>query len=344
MTLFTDFKNALLAPTSSNADQHRWLNHFAEACSAITGIEAKVTFDAFAADVELDSGLAINPQAAAWCLLDSQRSTVFIRGLYQALLDAAERHPDRIINVLYAGCGPFASLLMPLLSQLPLPRYHFVLLDVHTRSLLSVDELLTHFEFQEAHVVFECTDASRWQSEERFDVIVSEVMQKALEQEPQLAVTQHLRTLLLDDGTFLPERIDIQPVLAHWQVERQHLQGVDPDAMPAQLAESERIALHSPISLSIATAEQWPVPTQSQCMAQFDIPNIADINRFDVILCTTIQVYPGYHLHDWQCTLTLPAKCYELVDFRPGDVLELWYYNGRYPKFTLQKQSRSMGS
>lgn len=52
------------------------------------------------------------------------------------------RFPGEIIHILYAGCGPFALLCLPLLPLLAGQAVHFTLLDVHARAVESVQAIL----------------------------------------------------------------------------------------------------------------------------------------------------------------------------------------------------------
>ena len=59
----------------------------------------------------LDSGMAVSPLTAAFCAREVFRTAAFIKGLGEAVQDAAR--DDRPVRVLYAGCGPYALLALP---------------------------------------------------------------------------------------------------------------------------------------------------------------------------------------------------------------------------------------
>ena len=91
---------------SSSADQLRQaLDDFVLVSGEIGGVKSDPSFDAWATDTFLQSGVAINPAAAGHCARDYWRSVVFIRALYAAISDCLARFPQKPLVILYAGCG-----------------------------------------------------------------------------------------------------------------------------------------------------------------------------------------------------------------------------------------------
>ena len=66
--------------------------------------------------VQTVAGLAVSPEAAAVCIRDFMRTRIFMRGLKQAVSTKLRANPNRAVTVLYAGTGPFATLLLPLVT------------------------------------------------------------------------------------------------------------------------------------------------------------------------------------------------------------------------------------
>ena len=105
----------------------------------------------------------ISPLDAGRCLLDVRRTAVYLRGVYDAIQEAQRRFPGEIINILYAGCGPFALLCLPLLPLLAGQAIHFTLLDVHARAIACVREILAAVRLEAANIECLVSDATRYQ-------------------------------------------------------------------------------------------------------------------------------------------------------------------------------------
>ena len=66
--------------------------------------------------LEVQGGVALSPRHAKECLYDYIRTARFIKGVYKAINSAKEKFVDEVLEVVYAGCGPLATLIIPLLS------------------------------------------------------------------------------------------------------------------------------------------------------------------------------------------------------------------------------------
>ena len=83
-------------------------------------------------------GFAISPKYAAGCLLDYHRTKKFLRGIAAAIEEAFRRFPGQVIEIVYAGCGPYGTLLIPLCTRFSSDTIRFTFIDSHQRSLDSV--------------------------------------------------------------------------------------------------------------------------------------------------------------------------------------------------------------
>jgi len=297
----------LLNESSAPSQVRAALDAYSKTCARVTGITPDASFDAWAEDSFLESGVAINPRAAAHCVSDYQRSVVFIRAIHTAIGRLIARSEQGIVRVLYAGCGPYATLLLPVLSDFPPERLQLQLLDIHQASLDSVERLLEHFDLTAYDLTTQQADASRHRCQQPPNLVITETMQKALEQEPQFAVTANLAPQLATNGIFIPERIDVDLCLA--QSTKRHTL--------ARLLSLPRDAGATPQAKTIC------------------LPALTGLDSMRAELITSIQVLEHYQLLPGEAQITLPRPCPELSPLRVGDSFRIGFVAGNYPVFQI---------
>jgi len=190
-----------------------WYRIFLQA----TGIDA---FDYNASpSITLPTGEALGTSAAAFCLLEGQRTAVFLRGIEHAIRDLQQQFPGERIRILYAGCGPYASLLTPLTARFSAQEVGWHLLDINPHSLQSVQHLYETLDLEPYLLATQLADAATFvlPTIEPFHLVLSETMQRALQNETQLAIMLNLLPQLQPHALFLPQSIAIEAAVQRWQ-------------------------------------------------------------------------------------------------------------------------------
>lgn len=325
-------RNVILDESSSARQLQDALDRFARLASEISGVMPDPSFDGWASDVFLDQGVAINPQAAAHCVKDYRRSVVFIRAIDAAIEAARRKFPGEVVRLLYAGCGPYATLLLPLLESCSPGDLDICLLDVHRRSLDSVKTIISQLDLDEYEIRMVCADACTYQHDACLHLIVTETMQKSLEQEPQFAVTANLATQLCPGGFFLPEKIEVTLGLARPQ------QALAPDfSLGTVLTLS---AVSAPALLKSASYSECS-PVLELPAVRLQVPELESCHVLEAALFTRIQVFRDYQLHEYDAEITLPQRCHDIDSIRGGEVIRVNYQLGSYPRFTCLVDSSS---
>ncbi|MCX2982819.1 hypothetical protein EYC98_18305 [Halieaceae bacterium IMCC14734] len=313
---FAAIGDCILSSTATALEQQAALVEFTDLCTSIGGVQPDVCFDAWSGDSLLNSGVAISPQAAAHCVADVRRTVVYIRGLYAAIcaaqirfataktaLDTEASSAPIPLRILYAGCGPYATLLLPLLHRFAPGTLQMVLLDIHEESLNSVQQLIASAGYAEHDLSLVRADACHYQHPDPLHLIVVETMQKALEQEPQVPITRQLAPQLVGEGVLVPQSIDVSLVLQR---------------------EGELKRLGALLSLA-ANVDLTSVRVQ--------IPTVAELQQWRAVLHTHITVFGEHQLGVGEAEITLARLFPELSPLVAGQCWDIAYKTGPYPCF-----------
>ena len=333
--------DTLLDEASSPARLRATLNAFMQLCTEIGGVVPDRSFNAWAGDSLLKDGVAISPEAAAHCVHDTQRSVVFIRAAFAAIKAAQKRFTNGPIDILYAGCGPFATILLPLLGRFNPDELTVHLLDIHQRSLDSVALLIKHCGLQAHRISYIQADACHYQHPNNPHVIIAETMQKSLEQEPQFAVTANLAPQLQANGIFIPQKVEVALCLAKLEDETAAFKRGDALDPSALVEAGNRHPLATVLCL---TPEHAPRLRHEASLSHgslalnpihVTIPATAHLDDFDAALFTRVQAFESHRLLDYESEITLPLRCSELMPLQAGDRYSISLQIGRYPKFAM---------
>jgi hypothetical protein len=263
----------------------------------------------------LANGTAIAPRDAARCLLDFARTAAFMRGVRAAVADARRRFPRTTVEVLYAGCGPYAPLTLPLVMERPPDEVRLTLIDAHERSLCAARRLYEQVGGL-AHVRdFVHADAAAYTCDARWPphVVVCEAMQQALTREPQVAITRQLAPQLVAGGTLVPERVTVEACLA--DLAKEFTLGAAPPAP------RDRLALGTLMVVSKEPGDPFqPVVV--------DVPD--GTPSLVLMLRTVVHVHAALVLDDYDSGITFP-----LLIPRPAGArrIEFRYRGGEEPRW-----------
>ena len=296
--------------------------------SDLTGISDESSVEGDKTETILETGKAISPVDAARCVLDFVRTSKFLRGIYAAINEAKIRFPSEKIEILYAGCGPFAALAVPFCFKFQPDEISFTLIDIHKRSLESAECIFQKLGFENFISEYIQNDASTFRAEngKNFHIIITETMQKALEKEPQAAIILNLAASLLEDGIFIPQTIIIDAFLTDFQKEFS-------SAAPNFFLQ-ERIYLGNIFELS---AENSPDKNSLSALRKIKLP-LEIKNSNCLILSTRIQIFNNFVLDEYDSGLTYPAILREFSETSAGTIIEIQYKFGNDPHFECRAE------
>lgn len=269
------------------------------------------------ADVQITltpTGKAISPKDAARCIFDFARTSKFLRGIYSALLKLQKQFPDEMIEILYAGCGPFATLAVPLTTKFSSKHIQFTLVDIHNRSLESAKRIFQVLGVEDYIKDYIQADAVLYLHTHPLHLIISETMQKALWKEPQVAITLNLAPQLRQGGIFIPEKITVD---ACFYDPRKEILLVPAEASTSfDSFENKRIRINigQILELSARSTVQAGDKT-SLPPVRLNIPQSIS-EHLGLMLSTKVEVFESIVLEEYDSGITYP---HALKDFRLTD-------------------------
>lgn len=332
----------LLRPDSSHGALfdavHAMLALFAE----ISGLSDQDGSTADLAASCLPDGTAISPRDAARCLLDFYRTTCFLRGMHAAINTARQRFPGQTIEIVYAGCGPYATLVLPLFTCFAPGQIRCTLIDIHQRALDSARELVERCGYGEFIRAYVREDATRYRHppELPLHLALTETMQKALAKEPQFAVTANLVPQLCAGGILVPECITVDFCLAdlgrEFQVSGPNDSDI-PTAARVRLGRQTLLVL-SARNVGEQVAQQAFDPKHAASMLPAQTVRMPVLPQpLSALLLTRVQVFGEFALDDYDSGLSYPAVLHDLGSLREGDLLEFRYRLGGNPGFVAER-------
>lgn len=265
----------------------------------------------------LKNGKAIAPRDAALCVLDFARTSSFLRGIYAAIEEAKRRFPNEKIEILYAGCGPFATLAVPFCLKFSPDEICFTLIDIHKKSVVCAEKFFRTLDFEKFVGEYILMDATVFQpeNEKRFHIIVSETMQKSLKNEPQVEMTLNLAKHLFENGLFIPQKIIIEACLAdlkkEFSTERQRIMFGKIFELSAE-SRNEKDKLFSPKTFEISSD---------------------GIDSMSLMLLTKVEIFDSFALNDYDSGITYSTIFRDFTGAKAGQKIEFRYVRGNDPRF-----------
>lgn len=268
-----------------------------------------------------DEGLALSPSMAAMCIDDYVRTIVFLRGVHAAVESV---DVDRPVRVLYVGCGPLATLVAPLLTVFDPGSWTCRWIDIHDASVQCARRVASVLDA--GSVVSDVMQADAFalqlDPDELPDVIVLEILQAALEKEPQVALTRHLLAQA-PDATLVPERIDVT------------LEWTDVGARVAGREDPDWADLGTAFTIDRDTARR-PAVGEFLEGATLVLPDPLP-SAGQPMLCTRLTVFGPHVLAGFDSGLTMPRVLEGPVALQPGASLRFRYRTGGSPGLEVER-------
>jgi hypothetical protein len=284
----------------------------------------------------LPDGLAVPPPLAAACILDELRTARFLQGLAAAIEVARTRFGEPV-EVLYAGCGPFAPLFLPLAALLPEGSARFMLLDAQPQAIDCVRRLTRACGLAQWLDTAEVADACAWRPPRPPHVLVTESMLAGLRDEGQVAILRALAPQLAPGGLIVPEELTLEACLVDMALGSGALAAQPRRSLGEVLrlrADDLRRGLpldERPAPWPTAPGIRRPAAERALPAVRLSVPDDAGY-ALHVLLLTRVRLFGSLELCEGDSGLTCPIVMAALGRVDPGDVLEFRYLLGSAPQ------------
>jgi predicted RNA methylase len=160
-------------------------------------------------DIGFDNGKALGTFWAALCLDDLIRTRQFVRGINKAIQEKVNK--QKPIQILYAGTGPFATLILPFIFRYSKQEIKYTFLEINPLSFEILQDVISKLGLKDYNIKLVKGDATKYQIDfkNKPDIIISETMQNALAKEQQVSIFLNLMNQVRYDTIFIPEKIEL---------------------------------------------------------------------------------------------------------------------------------------
>ena len=266
-------------------------------------------------DIHFEYGKAIGTTWAAACVDDIMRTRNFIRGVFQAVyqLQAERSEP---IQILYAGTGPFATLILPLFTAFSPAEIQVIFLEVNPNSVACLRRVLQKLEAEAYVQKIIQADATTLQLDADLqpDLVLSETMLHALIKEQQVPIMLNIVPQIPPHALLIPSNIQLDlawvnltaPTLSEKFQAITKLLHFDKTSMQNYIATKREV---NDYSLAIST----PLAA----------PKSADFSQLAIL--TTIHIFGEEWLQMNESSLTIPYIIMDAHQQKIPATLELSY-------------------
>jgi len=290
-------------------------------------------------EIALTHGIALSQKQAGDCIGDYKRTYWFLKGIYAAINECLLKFKGKQINILYAGCGPYATLLLSLIPLFKDEELKITLIDVNKDSIMSIKKIVEDLDLESFFSSITVSDAItyRFDKSKELHMVVTETMFNALRCEPQVAITNNLAPQLAPNGILIPEKITIdlgysffskEPFLHQFQ-EEYNIKNRD------TILDREIIAIEL---LKIDKKTNTEIDTENYFFESnwFSVnPNEISKNRPDICLYTKVNVYKDIELKNEDSLITNPYCIMSLYNLKAKKQYKVNYNLNKTPDWEL---------
>lgn len=309
------------------------INNYKQIIYVLTNID--VHSDVNRHDIHSFNGKAIGTTWAAMCLEDILRTKKFINGIFKAIRKL-KQEGKQTIHILYAGTGPFATLLLPVLAYYSPKELKVTLIEINTESFTFMKGLIAQLGFDGHVIAYKNEDATKYKIEnpEAIDIVLSETLQRGLVAEQQVPITINLLKQIPQPVILIPELLALDVCWMNYDGFMNRNLETDEESYCILIKRLIEINKKSHIDLFFDSDN-----TGTQILAQEKIviePN-QQYPKFNALaLITRIKVFEEEEILMNESGLTLPIYLKRPEDTNEPQILTISYKVDEKPGYILE--------
>lgn len=273
-------------------------------------------------NIHFENGKALGTTWAAMCVDDLIRTKRFIKGINTAILSVQAKNNEPV-HILYAGTGPYAALILPLLTLFSENEVQLSLLEINKASFDNMLSVMTALGFTKFIHTAEQADASVYKinNPSIINIMVTETMQHALVKEQQVPITINLMNQLGNDTILIPQNITLELAL------------MDSGKFSAHLLNNSQADYYKIVGklfeLNAETSRKFVKKSDEQItfpekIFELNTEKLEDFDRLAIF--TKIQVFENDHITINESGLTIPLTIDSIAHQKKnGFSTRLWY-------------------
>ncbi|PHS08109.1 MAG: hypothetical protein COA88_07385 [Kordia sp.] len=281
-------------------------------------------------DIHFNNGKALGSVWAALCIDDLVRTRQFIRGIHKAI--EGKKAKKEIIHILYAGTGPFATLILPFILRYSKSEIKYTLLEINPLSFNVLQNVISKLGLEEHDIKFVNDDATKYKFDNGTpDIIVSETMQNALDKEQQVSIFYNLMSQGNTDTIFIPENITVSIDLKEKGIAVEKLQRKDYHKQNI-IFELSKETMFTSEEIEFQPGKEPKYPKKTTIIEREKL-----VGFNELVLITEIQVFKDIKIILNESGLTTPKSIKDISENHQGTInINSQYVIGTSPKFDLE--------
>ncbi|WP_299681227.1 phytanoyl-CoA dioxygenase [uncultured Dokdonia sp.] len=268
-------------------------SHFKQ-ITEITGYDTNIEH---LAAIPTAKGSALGLNYAAQCLVDYKRTVKFLKGIIAAIKEKQAKHPGELIQIFYAGCGPYATLFTLTAPHFTPEEVQFTLLEINENSVDVAKKLIHSLELDNYVQEFYVADAVTFKipNPTTFHMVISETLDALLYRECYVPIVFNLLSQVRKDVTLIPENVVIEMSLIK-------------DIKEDQSFKEKRIETVLDVRNTITHHGDHQLMPAQLPDKEIDL-SVLDIDTYEgILLDTKVHVYHDIWLDRNESSLTLPLN------------------------------------